>query len=130
MVNPVNISVSALQAQTQKYANAANNIANADVQSRVGDAKGGYTPVDTVFTSTNGAVRAVTEARQPAKVETYAPQSPLANADGLVATPNVNVTEELLVSKQAEQAYKAAASILRFTSDMDDTLLGAVDKSV
>jgi flagellar basal-body rod protein FlgC len=74
-------------------------------------------------------VRAETVVREPARVETYAPQSPFANTEGKVAVPNVDVTEELFVAKQAEQAYKAAASILRYSSEMDDTLLSAVDKS-
>ncbi len=129
MVNPISASVSGLYAQTQKFANTAQNIVNADTESRVGS-KSGYQPVDTVTLSTGGGVRAATQAREPAQVTTYSPSSPLANAQGEVAVPNVNVTEELLVGKQAEQAYKAAASVLRVASEMEETLLNSFDRSV
>lgn len=129
MVNPISASVSGLYAQTQKFANTAQNIVNADTQSRVGGANG-YQPVDTVTLSTSGGVRATTQAREPAQITTYAPDSPYANAKGEVAVPNVNVTEELLAGKQAEQAYKAAAATLRVASEMEETLLNSFDRNI
>lgn len=130
MVNAVSTSISGLQAQSTKFANAAQNLANADTLGRIGDTSTGYQPVDTVTISTEAGVRAQTAQREPSQVTQYQPDSQLANDEGLVSAPNVNVTEELVAARQAQQAYAAAAQALQYSSDMEETLLNAFDKRV
>ena len=133
MINPLSLNISGLMAASKKAADSAQNIANSGSAGSLDptSASQPYQAVDTVTTPVaGGGVKAVSVARNPAYVPSYEPNSPLANEDGMVATPNVNLDEELINLKAAEQAYKANAQALRMSRDMHDTLLTAIDKKV
>lgn len=130
MINPLSTSLSGLMAASKKMEAAASNIANADVvgSTDASNANQPYTPIVTQDTSVaGGGVKTVSLNRTPAFVPSYEPDSPFANADGLVNAPNVNTDEELINSKIAENAYKANVTTLKVGMEMQDTLQKALD---
>lgn len=132
MINPISLGVSGLLAAAKKANAAASNIANADTTGKLdGTGPKAYDPVSVVTESVaGGGVKAVEVTRNPSFVPSYEPDSPFANPDGLVASPNVNLDEELVNLKAAEQAYKANVQSIRAGRAMHDALLDAVDKKV
>ncbi len=68
--------------------------------------------------------------KKPGMVNAYAPDSPFANSEGLVGTPNVDLAEEAVNLKLAEISYKANLSVLKTAQDMTEELLNTVNKKV
>ena len=132
MINPVSLGVSGLLAASKKAGVAAENIANASSNGKLdGTGPKAYEASSVVTESVaGGGVQAVKVPRTPSFVPSYDPDSPFANSDGLVAAPNVNLDEELINLKIAEQAYKANAQSIRTGIEMHDTLLDAINKKV
>jgi len=132
MINVISSATSALSAQSKRIEGAASNVANAfSVGSLDGSGREAYTPVDvTTIDRGDGGVAAQVQNRDPATVEAFSPDDPSANADGFVAAPNVNLGEELITMRFAENAYKAAASLLKVGRELDDALLNAIRKDV
>ncbi|MES2728714.1 MAG: hypothetical protein V4621_01275 [Pseudomonadota bacterium] len=101
-MNTVSTLLSGLQAQGVKVANAARNIASADVL--------GYQAVTTQMTASgDGGV--------------------VARTVPLVPVQDVNIDMEVISSMQASQAYKSMATMLSRVGEMQDALLNAVDKN-
>ena len=94
-----------MQAATRRLEVSASNVANVRSDGALPDAQGNYaadaprpyTPlrVDQVDLATGGT-RAVVSEVSPSYVATYDPSAPYANQDGLVAAPNVDLTEEAI----------------------------------
>lgn len=132
MISAIKTALSGLLAQGQKAAGSASNIANASSTGRLdGESPAPYTPVDTQFSSQEGGgVAAHTTPRQTPFVPSYAPDSPLANEEGYIGAPNVNLAEDIVNLKQAALAYKANIKTIEIASDMQDELLDAIDKNI
>lgn len=133
MINPISTSVSGLLAASKKLSDAASNIANASTAGSLDETSPNqpYSAVSTVTESVaDGGVSATSVPRTPAYVPSFSPDSPFANEQGMVGVPNVNLDEELITMKVAEQAYKANAQVIKTTSEMQDELLNALDKKV
>ncbi len=73
-------------------------------------------------TAPGGGVTAVLRKVDPPYVFAFAPGDVNADADGLVARPNVDITAELVRVKQAETLYKANVRVLQ----AEDRLLGTL----
>ena len=71
-------------------------------------------------TAPGGGVTALLQEVDPPYVFAFAPGDVNADADGVVARPNVDVTAELVRVKQAETLYKANVRVLQ----AEDRLLG------
>lgn len=135
MINSISIATSGLLASAKKADIAAQNIVNEDSVGAVAPTKGqnsGYIPQDALTLSQTGSraggtVETISLNRSPPFVLSYEPDSPLANADGLVNAPNVSADEELITLKQAENAYKANAISLKTGQEMEETLTKALD---
>jgi flagellar basal-body rod protein FlgC len=83
-----------------------------------------YQPVTTVqTTNADGGVQASTVAVTPATQAAYDPESPFANAQGLVAAPNVGLTAEATNQMSALVAYQANLATLRAADQMQSTVL-------
>ena len=54
----------------------------------------------------------------------YDPTHPDANADGMVAYPDINVLEEMVDLMTAQRTYEANANVVEATRDMAMTALG------
>lgn len=111
--NVFNIAGSAMTAQSLRLNTVASNMANADsVTSSNGTP---YRAKQVIFSAENvgagaqGAVgvrvKSVIEDNSPLKLM-YDPKHPLADAKGYVATPNVNVVEEMINMLSASRSYQ------------------------
>ncbi|HEY8519040.1 MAG TPA: flagellar basal body rod protein FlgC [Gammaproteobacteria bacterium] len=113
------ISGSALSAQSVRLNTVASNLANADVPSATAD--GVYKARHPVFaavlravgTETAGGVRVtgIVESERPPRVE-YRPGHPLANEEGYVYLPAVNVVEEMADMISASRSYQSNVEVL------------------
>jgi flagellar basal-body rod protein FlgC len=130
MINPLSVPISGLMSSSKKANVAASNIVNADVtgSTDVKSSNQAYKPQDTLDVSvTGGGVKTVSLDRNPSFIPSYEPNSPFADSEGLVNSPNVNLDEELINLKIAENAYKANITALKAGISMQDTLQEALD---
>lgn len=111
LFNVFNISGSAMSAQSQRLNAVASNLANADsVNSSNGKA---YKAKQVVFKAISSEAPAVNTVQVDRVIESnaapkvvYDPKHPMANQDGYVTMPNVNVTEEMVNMISASRAYQ------------------------
>ncbi|MBV8636296.1 MAG: flagellar basal body rod protein FlgC [Burkholderiaceae bacterium] len=109
--NIFNVAGSAMSAQSQRLNTTASNIANAD--SAAGPDGQVYRAKQVVFAavpmgsveSSGVAVQQVVEDSSPPKM-VYDPSHPMADANGYVAMPNVNVVEEMVNMISASRSYQ------------------------
>ena len=117
-------------AASKKVAVAATNVANADVVGSTdptspNQAYAAQTTQD--ISTAGGGVKTVSLNRTPAFVPSFEPDSPFADSNGMVNAPNVNLDEELVNTKIAENAYQANLMAMRTSIDMQNTLRDALD---
>jgi flagellar basal-body rod protein FlgC len=123
LFNIFNVSGSAMSAQSQRLNATASNIANADsVTSPNGQV---YRAKQVVFGSvpmgdpeSDGvAVQQIVEDASPPKL-VYDPSHPLADEKGYVATPNVNVVEEMVNMISASRSYQTNVDTMNAAKSM------------
>jgi flagellar basal-body rod protein FlgC len=123
LFNIFNVSGSAMSAQSQRLNATASNIANADsVTSPNGQV---YRAKQVVFgavpmgdpESDGVAVQQVVEDASPPKL-VYDPSHPLADEKGYVATPNVNVVEEMVNMISASRSYQTNVDTMNAAKSM------------
>jgi flagellar basal-body rod protein FlgC len=130
MINPLSVPLSGLMSASKKANVAASNIANADSTGSTdpNNPDQAYKALVTQDISVaGGGVRTIALDRNPAFIPSYEPDSPFANAEGLVNSPNVSLDEELMNLKLAENAYKANITALKAGLSMQETLQEALD---
>lgn len=106
-----NVSGSAMSAQSQRLNVVASNLANADsATSATGEA---YRAKQVVFEATPSANNAATGVKVQQVIEdpapmkqVYDPKSPLADENGYVTMPNVNVVDEMVNMLSASRSYQ------------------------
>lgn len=111
LFNVFKISGSAMSAQSMRLNTVASNLANAD--SVVSSDGKPYQSKQVVFKAVQDAanqsstveVDRVIEDTKPGKM-VYDPKHPMANPDGYITMPNVNVTEEMVNMISASRAYQ------------------------
>jgi len=111
LLNIFNIAGSGMSAQSQRLNTVASNLANAD--STTGPNGQAYRAKQVEFmtapiSGTKDAgvkVSKVIEDQTPPKM-VYSPGHPNADANGYVASPNVNVTEEMVNMLSASRSYQ------------------------
>ena len=117
------IAASAMTAQSQRMNTTASNLANADSVS--GPDGQPYRAKQVVFemVPANGQaiggvrVARVVEDPSPLRMQ-HDPKNPLANAEGYVAMPNVNVVEEMVNMISASRSYQANVEVLNTAKTM------------
>jgi flagellar basal-body rod protein FlgC len=117
LLNVLNVAGSALSAQSLRLNTTASNLANAD--SVVGADGQPYKAKQVVFTavpmgdsaSQGVQVNQIVESAAPPRL-TYDPKSPLANKEGYVAMPNVNVVDEMVNMISASRAYQNNVEVM------------------
>jgi flagellar basal-body rod protein FlgC len=127
MMSIFNIAGSALTAQSQRMNVSASNLANAD--SVVGPDGKPYKARQVVFqtiprpgqpeTQAVGGVRVagVVQSNAPMKMK-YDPDSPLANKQGYVEMPNVDVVAETVNMISASRSYQANVQVINTAKDL------------
>ncbi len=117
------IAGSALSAQSLRLNTVASNLANADSVS--GDPNSVYKGRSPVFKadgapdSPDAAVRVlgVVENQAPAQ-KRYEPGNPLADGDGYVYAPNVNVVEEMVNMISASRSYQSSIEVMNTAKEL------------
>ena len=126
MLNAIGIALSGLQAASRKVEASASNIANMQTAN--------YEPLTTSQTAQsdqNGNAQGVISQNIPktnAFTPSYAPDSPFANTQGYVNTPNVDLAEEAVNMSIAEATYKANVAVLKTVDEMTNEMLKTFDK--
>jgi flagellar basal-body rod protein FlgC len=129
-MSPVSaIALSGMKAAMQRFGAAASNIANVRSHGPLPSATAtgyppAYTPVDVVQMSVLGGgvvSRVVNSPRGP--VAYYDPSAPYADAQGMVAAPDIDLGSEMVDLITAELDFAANLVVLRAESDMLAALL-------
>lgn len=132
MSDILSTAVSGMKQATDRILNAAENIANVQSNGKLPNALGekatSYYPTDVITLSNNVGdhhlgVRTQTVERPEPYSVVYDPNSPHANADGLIAAPNIDLTKEIVDTLMAELAYNANAKVIATEKNMQETLL-------
>lgn len=117
LFNIFNVAGSAMAAQSQRLNVVASNLANADsTTSATGQP---YKAKQVVFSATpvgggeaqGVRVEAVVEDNSPMKM-IYDPKHPMANPQGYVVMPNVNVVDEMVNMISASRAYQNNVEVM------------------
>jgi len=126
------IAVSGMNAAARRVDVSASNVANVSTTGALPAANGAvpagapqaYTPlrVDQTAAADGGTQTTVT-AVNPSYVAAYSPQAPFANQDGLVAAPNVDLSQEMVGQMVASYSFTANAAVLKASDRMTKTLL-------
>lgn len=117
LFNVIDIAASAMAAQSQRLNVVASNLSNAD--SATSSTGQPYRARQVVFSTTpispQGAsgvkVTGVIEDPSPMKL-VYEPKHPLANKEGYVTMPNVNVVEEMVNMISASRSYQNSVDMM------------------
>ena len=131
MLSAISTALSGLTAASKRVETASENIANLSSAGALNPADGPL-PYETQLTvqktSETGGALAESIPKNPGFIESYAPDSPFANEDGLIGVPNTNLAEEAVNMKLAEITYKANLKTLETTSDMTEELFRTLDR--
>jgi flagellar basal-body rod protein FlgC len=120
------ISGSGMAAQSLRLNTVASNLANANSVS--GDPNTVYRARQPVFEAVRTAlggdgsgaavrVRGITESEAPALAR-YEPGNPLANEEGYVFAPNVNVVEQMVDMISASRSYQSNVEVMNAAKEM------------
>ncbi|MHA1600524.1 MAG: flagellar basal body rod protein FlgC [Alphaproteobacteria bacterium] len=125
MSSVLSIAASGLLAQSKRLAVSADNVANIRSLGLKADrsnaAAGAYEPKQTALTSIpGGGVRATAVPVVPPSYDSYEPNDPDADANGLVPRPNVSLESEIVTQIQAVRAYQANLQTIK----AEDRMLG------
>jgi len=123
LFNIFNISGSAMNAQSQRLNTVASNLANAD--STTGPDGKPYRGKQVVFSVTpmgNNAgagvkVAAVVDDPSPMKI-VYDPKHPMADGQGYVTLPNVNVVDEMVNMISASRSYQNNVEVMNASKSL------------
>lgn len=121
------IAGSGMAAQSVRLNTVASNLANANSVS--GDEKSVYRARHPVFEAVRHAlgadgaaaaavrVRGITESDAP-PLARYEPGNPLANAEGYVFAPNVNVVEQMVDMISASRSYQSNVEVMNTSKEL------------
>lgn len=111
------VAGSALAAQSVRLNATASNLANAN--NLAGSPEAVYRAHEPVFQAVDGGVRVQEvreDSREPQKL--YQPGHPLADPEGYVYAPNVNVVEEMVNMISASRSYQSNIEVFNTTKDL------------
>lgn len=134
MTNAIGIALSGLNSASLRLNASASNVANISTSGSLEE--GGqppYTPLTVQSkaqgTETGGVISQIVPRHNPF-TPAYDPDSPFANAEGLIGVPNVDLAEEAVNMKLAEISYKANINTIKVQKEMFDELLSTFDEKV
>lgn len=111
------VAGSALAAQSVRLNATASNLANAN--NLAGSPEAVYRAHEPVFQTVDGGVRVQEvreDSREPQKL--YQPGHPLADSEGYVYAPNVNVVEEMVNMISASRSYQSNIEVFNTSKDL------------
>ena len=126
-MNPISaIALSGLNAATLRAQGSASNIANmrSNGALALADSPTPYTPLEVRQTPmAGGGVTANLAPSSRAAVLSYDPQAPFANADGYVASPDVDLVDDMLQLATARYSCAANLAVIHTAEDMTNAVL-------
>lgn len=128
MFNILDISASAMSAQSKRLNIIASNLANVDAVST--SANSSYKSRHAFFqTQANGGVEAtaVVESNAPGKV-IYDPSNPLADEKGYIYGSNVNPADEMVDMISASRSYQTQVEVINQTKKLIDATIRMGEK--
>jgi flagellar basal-body rod protein FlgC len=126
MTPVIGIALSGLNASTVRLQASANNIANMRSSGAAPGASGpaAYTPLEVQQTSlASGGVQAALAPSARDALLSYDPSAPCANAEGYVATPDIDLADEMVQLITARYSFAANLQVLRTAYEMQDDAL-------
>ncbi len=124
--SPIDITMSALRAQSMRMNVYSNNLANASTAKT--DTGGPYRRKEVILSSVMDALNGVKIDRVTEDFTTefqriHQPGHPQADSDGYVMMPNISIPVEMMNLTSASRAYQANAAVLKRYQDMVDATL-------
>jgi len=131
MVDALSIALSGLMAQNQQLSATASNIANASTEGALptpqAPATTVYKPLTVNYTTqSDGDVIANITADQNGYSPAYDPTNAYANAQGLVAAPNVDLSQEIVNLMVAKTVFKANVDVIKTQDKMLGSLIDTI----
>ncbi|ALG73298.1 flagellar basal body rod protein FlgG [Azospirillum thiophilum] len=130
MVDSIGIALGGLTAQTRRLEASASNVANVrstgtvpSTDATTDGKRTAYQPLTVAQTNANPGTRATFTPITPPYLQEYAPDDSAANADGMVAAPNVDLATERVTQMAANRAYGANVAVVRTQDEMLTSLL-------
>ncbi|MGA2292152.1 flagellar basal body rod protein FlgC [Bradyrhizobium sp.] len=129
------IALSGMNAAARRLEVSASNVANVLSTGALPDADGkvpsgtpqAYAPLELVQTaSAGGGTQATVTTAKPSTIAVSDPQAPFANQDGLVAAPNVDLSQEMVGQILASYSFSANATVMKADDRMTKTLLDII----
>lgn len=126
LFNVFDVSGSALQAQSVRLNTTSSNLANANsVSSSTGETYRARHPVFAPFmkefsendSSVGVRILGIVQSDKPLRRE-HDPQHPMADAEGFIYLPNVNVVEEMANMISASRAYQTNVEVMNSAKQM------------
>jgi flagellar basal-body rod protein FlgC len=126
------IALSGLNAASRRLQVSASNVANSQSTGALPNADGtvpagaptAYAPLALVQTaSAGGGVQTSVTTVTPSTTAVFDPQAPFANQDGLVAAPNVDLSQEFVGQLLASYSFAANAAVLKADDRMTKSLI-------
>lgn len=124
LFNVFNIASSAMTAQSQRLNVVASNLSNAE--SATSSTGQPYRSRQVVFSTLHSAATGVGSGVKVSKViedpapmrQIYEPKHPLANPEGYVTMPNVNVVDEMVNMMSASRSYQNSVDMMNTTKTL------------
>ena len=126
------IALSGMNAAARRLEVSASNVANVMSTGALPNADGSlpagapqaYAPLELVQTaSAGGGNQTTVTTAKPSTIAVYDPQASFANQDGLVAAPNVDLSQELVGQMIASYSFAANAKVMKADDNMTRSLL-------
>ena len=126
------IAVSGMNAAARRLEVSASNVANVMSTGALPNADGtvpvgaprAYAPIVLVQTaSAGGGTQTTVKTATPSTTAVYDPQAPFANQDGLVAAPDVDLSQEMIGQLIASYSFAANATVMKADDRMTKALL-------
>lgn len=126
------IALSGMNAAARRLEVSASNVANVASTGALPNADGktpaeaptAYAPLEVVQTASAGeGTQTTVTTVTPSTTAVSDPQAPFANRDGLVAAPNVDLSQELVSQMIARYSFAANAKVMTADDRMTKTLL-------
>jgi len=126
------IALSGMNAAARRLEVSASNVANVMSTGALPNADGSlpagapqaYAPLELVQTaSAGGGTQTTVTTAKPSTITVYDPQASFAKQDGLVAAPNVDLSQELVGQMIASYSFAANAKVMKADDNMTKSLL-------
>jgi flagellar basal-body rod protein FlgC len=126
------IALSGMKAATRRVEVSASNIANVMTTGALPNADGtvpagaptAYAPLEVVQTeSAGGGTQTTVTTAKPSTTAVSDPQAPFADQNGLVAAPNVDLSQEMIGQMIASYSFAANATVMKTDAQMNKALL-------